>query len=208
MTWIISKRHKYVFVHIPKTAGSSIASEKYGGVLYESLGKNDLYRGGHKTVSELKEIVGEQWNGYFKFCFVRNPWDRFVSLYFYFKGDVIGANYDNKINTKLGRKAYNCKTFKQFCKKYTTFESNRHFWPQSNWIYENGKLCIDFVGRLETINQDFKAICKKLDLPEVQLPHYLKTSHGDYRGYYDESSKRLVGEYYRKDIELFGYRFE
>jgi hypothetical protein len=70
-----------------------------------------------------------------------------------------------------------------------------------------GKLLVDFVGRYETLAQDFAQICDRLAIA-VELPHVNRTAHWDYRDYYDTQTRQLVAEHFRADVELFHYEFE
>ncbi len=73
---------------------------------------------------------------------------------------------------------------------------------------DNGHLLVDFVGRFENLQDDFVYVCQRIGLPHLSLPH-VNASHRrpDYRSYYNEYTKHLVEEYFRRDIELFGYSF-
>jgi hypothetical protein len=84
-----------------------------------------------------------------------------------------------------------------------------HRWsPQMDWLSVNGEIAVDFVARVENIEEDFQRILKKLGLPPSQMPHRNRKLHWHYSSYYDQATRELVGEYYARDIEAFGYRFE
>jgi hypothetical protein len=84
-----------------------------------------------------------------------------------------------------------------------------HRWsPQVDWISVNGRLAVDFVARLENINQDFQEIRAQIGLQPVNFPHANAKWHKHYSQYYDPATRDLVGQYYARDIEAFGYQFE
>ncbi|MFO8053169.1 MAG: sulfotransferase family 2 domain-containing protein [Candidatus Omnitrophota bacterium] len=88
---LISHTYKFIFLHIPKTAGSSVAA-----TLKRNLNKNDLLLCPHTKAVRLKLTAKDKWKDYFKFTFVRNPWDRMVSAYFFLR---------NFRNRKIGKKS-------------------------------------------------------------------------------------------------------
>jgi hypothetical protein len=177
------------------------------------------------TASEYRRlgyVTPEQFEAYFKFAVVRNPWDRIVSEYKYRN---FAYHFDFK--TYL---------FKHLPKPGWT-DDYYHIRPQSDFLYEDGKCLVDYVGRFETLEADFKLICNRLNLPDCTLPHVNKSmaikrwfpknrkqllraiSHalllhrrvrhikGHYTEYYDEESRDFVSGLYQTDIVNFGYRF-
>lgn len=173
-TNMINNEYKFIFMHITKTGGSSI--EKLFN--YEGIK--------HQRPIELINILGQTtWDSYFKFTFVRNPWDRTVSEYFYRreKGSV-------------------ATDFKSWLKSMS-----RDSWAiglQSNWLQDKD---FDFIGKFENLQEDFEAVCEQINYPKVKLPHINSTSHEHYSMYYDEETKEIVREWHQKDIEKFNYDF-
>jgi len=196
---------KLIFVHIPKTGGRSI--EK----LLSGFGKRIEFQEGWDEKNKIwqqhltiKQILSLRKNcaDYFKFSFVRNPWDRMVSDYFYFmKHGISGEFKDFLMETDVYFDNFPIFNGRVGCKD--------HRLPQIHFLLdENDKYPIDFIGRFETLQQDFNIICDKVGIPPQELPHLNKTEHKHYSEYYDEETKQIVAEKYAKEIELFDYKFE
>ena len=187
---MVSHKHKYVFIHVPKTGGISI----------HHLLKTEPAEMNHNGLSVHKFD-----EDYFKFMFVRNPWDRFVSCYNYFLKNGRNTLEDQK----TGKLVQKYKTFQEFSINLPQIINqvksiNPHFNQQIHWLEEG----IDFIGRFENIQQDFDTICDKIGIPQQKLPHKNKSKHKHYTEYYDDETKSIVAETYAKDIEHFGYKFE
>lgn len=184
---IISHKHKFIFFHIPKTAGSSLTTyfQKYG-----------------KKVKRPHNFNSDLNRGFFRFGFFRNPWDRFVSKYFYFK------NYGQKLGNDLhsGEIVNRFNSFREFVINYENVSSefkSPHWKNQICWNVDR----LDFIGKFENLQEDFNTICDKIGIPRQKLPHKNKTRHKHYTEYYDDETKQVVAEKYAKDIEYFGYKF-
>ena len=235
---MISHHHKCIFVHIPKNAGQSIEHvflnllnldwETRAPLL---LRYNDRAELGPPRLAHLRaqEYVSyrylsqELFEEYFKFTFVRNPWSRMVSIYKYLK-----------FNQK-----YEFKSFLKNAFKNKVWRDDYWFVrPQSDFVCtEDGKLLVDFVGKFETLQEDFNDICTKIALAPIKIPHVNKSNvkpkpslhpirfieyvnyqisqinlkqiptFKKYQDYYDHESIEIVAELYKRDIELFGYKF-
>ena len=194
----ISHENKFLYVHIPKTAGMTIAA---------SLG---IEGPTHLTQDEIvkRHALNHDITDYYKFAFCRNPWDRFVSLYFYcISGSEMHGKFDHLKIKKL-KKSFD---FKLFCKMISydfhignKFVWNIHYNEQLDFIdLEN----INFIGKFENLQEDFNTVCDKIGIPQQQLPHKNKSKHKHYTEYYDDETRQIVAEKYAKDIEYFGYKF-
>ena len=88
-----------------------------------------------------------------------------------------------------------------------------HFKPQVEFIYNSisdknyDRCLVDFVGRFESLHEDFKKICGLAGIENVSLPKVNSSSRSSYRDYYDDRSIQIVRELYQQDINLFGYKF-
>jgi hypothetical protein len=201
---MISHKHKFIFIHIPKTAGTTI--EK---VLQDSsciLLSNTWDRQrvpyaplNHLTLQEIADsnfISRQQLKSYFKFCFVRNSWDKVVaeifcrSIAFLFEDLTVEQRIKKACDIAAREIGYG-----NHIRSQLDFISCRH-------------LQLDFVGRFENLQDDFDYVCGQLGVGRVQLPHLNKSDHKPYWEYYNAETRRLVAETYRQEIEHFGYVFE
>ena len=145
---------------------------------------------------------------YFTFAFVRNPWDRMVSIYHFFhQGGEVSAqqrtefadfrswlnNDDMIINPYFGPEI-------QRVLKTT---------PQAEWMKdENGTIAVDFIGRVERIDEDIQKLQEKIGLPRQSPPKMNPSNHSDYREYYDDETIDIVGKLFMDDIRLWNYTFK
>jgi hypothetical protein len=188
--------HKSIFIHITKTAGTSIAKALFGYLPY------------HYTAIDYRVIYGRKlFDQYFKFAFVRNPWDRLYSAYRYLKAG--GWNDDDKVWAQDNLSQY--ESFQSFVKQWLTKDNinkHKHFWPQSRFICdESNNLLIDHLAYFETINDDYDVIKKKLSTGQ-DIGHNNANPGNSYREAYDDESRDIVAEIYATDIALFGYDFD
>ena len=205
---LISDTNKFIFIHIPKTAGTSIRSalqtfslERPNSNLARVLKNFDLprdYRNFrfnlHTTLQQAQNKLPEDVFGeYKKLAFVRNPFDRMVS------------NYAYKVHGTSLKKRKRNDNFEEFV---TQCCRGRDLRQVDYLLNREGKIECDFIGRFETINEDYINIQRLLS---IELPALAKKNaskrEGAYREYYTDKTKDLVSEYYRQDIEEFGYQF-
>ena len=153
----------------------------------------------YKKVANKKNkitVTKEQYEKYFKFAVVRNPWDRAFSWYKNVMRDKIHKK-NQGITSDL--------TFNQFLKINIGKGMLR---PQTYWLKNyKGLIPLDYIGRFETLQDTFTKIKEHLNLPEIEFPHKKKGSGEDYRSMYDEESIAHVKNVYHEDIQLFGYTF-
>lgn len=189
---------KCVFIHVPRTAGTSICQALFGHSA-----------AGHKTVREYTHIFGDKFASYYRFSFVRNPYTRLVSVYEYLKrgghpawpenqtfGDEVIGAYDS----------FRCFVM-QWLRPGKTEWPLPHFYPQTHFLLLDDQLAVDFLGHVETIEEDFVTVCKHLD-EDTDLPTMNATS-GDrppLGAYYDSDAViQRVQEVYQSDFERLGY---
>lgn len=222
---ILSKSHRFIFVHIYKTAGTSVMAAflpharlvdrmafefrrtsrlfiRINGV----MGWNDdgmkQYTGFHKhaTAAEIRRKMGKvKFARYYRFAFVRNPYDLLVSLYYYIKQSPRHKHHD--VATKLD--------FKQFLKWHIGENPPN----QVDFVSDpaTGEVLVDDIGRFETLESDIKRIRRRVGLgEEVVVSHKNKSverKKRDFRDYFDEESRTLVADHFRRDLEGLGYSF-
>ncbi|WMI68460.1 sulfotransferase family 2 domain-containing protein [Mangrovimonas sp. YM274] len=214
---MISHKHKCIFIHIPKTAGSSVNYHLNGGLkldwkipnyefLYGWCPKRRIHLQ-HATAKQMLEfglVTEDQWKDYFKFTFVRNPWDRAYSDYLWVKQDV-------KIKG----------SFEDFLLKQNNFEGvlrdnsdkiyrGDHLMPQTDFFdfKENESYTLDMVGRFENFKMDFDKIKSILKINSNK--EYFEKRNNKKLSYYDFYSRsqiKLVRSIYGKDIELLNYKY-
>ncbi len=139
-------------------------------------------------------VTNQQYNSYFKFTFVRNPWARAWSW------------YKNVMRDELHLKSHGISGDMPFDEFLRRFSGKGHLKPQTFWLKDfEGKLPLDFIGRFENLHEDFQKACEAMQIPYIELPHQIKGSSEDYRENYDEDSLKIIGEVYKEEIKLFGY---
>ena len=188
---MISDIYKFIFLHIPKTGGTSI--EKYIKPYCFRVGHH------HLPAKRMEKRLGPQkFNQYFKFTFVRNPWDKYVSEYKWY------TNKKFRWPRKREKKFYRKMTFKEFLKKFDPDDAPHAFsYSQMIGDFKN----FDFIGRFESIEEDFREICHSTGMPKCRLKHEHQIKGPHYTEYYDDEAKQIVAEKYARDIEYFGYEF-
>lgn len=158
----------------------------------------------HYTAREFKDMLGQQkFDNAFKFTFVRNPYDKVLSHY----------KFRVKTNqTNLGNNPFDFNQWIEltYGKKDPAFyDKPKFFMPQINWLTDqNDQVLVDFIGRFENLQQDFNIVCDYAGMERKTLPHLNKTKKtGSYRDFYNESSREIITEHFRKDLDYFGYEF-
>jgi hypothetical protein len=190
--------HRCIFIHIPKAAGISVLRSLFG-----SLG------GAHRSARKYRLIFGdERFRDYFKFTFVRNPWDRLVSAFFFLKHGGLNAGDRRFSRRHLAR----FDTFGAFVRHWLrprNLHHTIHFVPQHEFIcLRKLTIAVDFIGRFETLETDFARIAERLGI-ECTLDHCnpAASRRPDYRTYYDERTRAIVANVYAEDIALLDYDF-
>jgi hypothetical protein len=146
---------------------------------------------------------------YFKFTFVRNPWDRFISAYTFLKAG--GSN--DKDNAWAEQNLRQYPDVNAFIKAWVNPQNVRswiHFRPQYEFIYHpNGQLLVDFVGKYENLAEDFRLVQDRIGT-DLELVHINLTAHRkrDYSSYFTAETAEIIGRVYARDIELFGYHYD
>jgi hypothetical protein len=216
-----SHEHKYLYFSVSKCAATTM---------------NRLLPDAHRAVTEriLRENVTDKvFDTYFKFGFVRNPWERIVSNYSMFV-EIERKETKRDIEHMFKRKQKQIR-FGEFVRKARRIKN--HHWAQCYDFLpkdSSGEILLDYVGRMENFDNSIRYICdnigvclddlvvekqaaekskikskKNLAEPSVKnVYHRNKSVHRDYKSYYTSELIDLVAEMYPDDIARFGYTFE
>jgi hypothetical protein len=203
----ISHKHNFVFIHVPKTAGSSIHVALKDFYELKGVQRADPpppihHMGAKDLLNEYPEC-----EGYFKFAFVRNPYERLLSGYSEFTQKVSGAE-SHRANYPLDIFKY--KDFSHFCVALESSEwiKDVHFRPQHELLYDGDECLVNFIGRYENLQNDLSHICKTVGIHGIDLassPKHRETRHAHWTAHYLPRTKRAIKECYARDFELFGY---
>ncbi|MBP3852936.1 MAG: sulfotransferase family 2 domain-containing protein [Erysipelotrichaceae bacterium] len=158
-----------------------------------------------------KPALGENEKDYYKFTFVRNPFDRLVSCYqskFHADQEIYRRDKEDFEFADYPYGNFSIDdSFDSFVRKVVKIPNHlldRHFCIQTSLVYDpDGKPKVDFIGKFENLEEEFEPIRKKYDLNP--LPHYNSSHAKDYRTYYTEETAKLVYKKYKKDFNTFGY---
>lgn len=235
----INRILKIMFIHNPKCGGSSmekffsmtnkynrfdkkilsglqIVSKKTLKTNYSEPWKNIILSRFNKPIQHLtpQELIDEnyiteaEFRNNFSFVFIRNPWDKVISSY---------ESYFKKLHPDFNKfllwvekiveyeKDGLCFIFKDKNKE----SMNTHFKEQHKFVNYNGEQIVNFIGRHENINNDFKKVCELTKVQYMSLEKINATAKKKhYSTYYNDEQMAMVGEIYKTDIELFNYKFE
>jgi len=207
----LSHSHKFIFIHVFKTGGTSIRAglERFLNRPQRRLCNRVRRRLGwalapdllatllpHARAIDVRAVLPPRvFDSYFKFAFVRNPWDWQVSFYSY-----ILQNPDHHEHTNVSR----LRSFEEFIR----YRTDRPVWSQKSFVTdEKDGWLVDFVGRFENLQADFAQVCARTRI-NATLPHLNDSRRADYRVYYDDRTVAAVREQCREDVECFGYEFD
>jgi hypothetical protein len=150
--------------------------------------------------SVVSSRPGGMYRKYFKFAFVRNPWDRLISSW---NNKVVQNNHFNFDEETL-QKMQELECFVDYLSELDLRRCDRHLRLQTSLIDLNN---IDFLGRFETFSSDYSKICEHLELPIDDMVNVNPGKRDNYQDYYNKALIEKVYSLYRKDIQLLGYSF-
>ena len=205
---IVSSLHKFIFAAIPKTGTHSVRQ-----ALREHMGPADMeqvrlfgekkfpipelaqLQHGHLSLQQVRPFLKPaDFDGFFKFAFVRNPFDRFVSYCAFMTRN--GGHFERDP--------------KGVMRHFLANPPHRHilFKPQTHFVTgEDGKLLSDYIGRVEQMQQSYDEICARIGIESRPLERVNSSSRSGYRDYYDAALVDGVSRLYASDLEAFGYSF-
>jgi len=201
---MISFQKRFLFVHIPKTAGNSIQStlrdysedqlvalrKEQDGIERFGLRNPNYKIKKHSTLCEYRDALGnKQFRSLYKFTCVRNPWDRMVS--YYFTPTQSPETWDRKGFQEIISNAVSVAD-------YLRLDRNEQD-PFAN---------VNYIIRFENLADDFRTVCGTLGISPTTLPRYNRSSREHYSKYYDDELRELVRMRFAAEIERFGYTFE
>ena len=216
---LISKAHKFIFVHIPKTGGS--AMHVWFKDYYQLKGEQRADPEPHVHHSTMEEIVSSfpDVSDYYKFAVTRNPWDRLVSGYYDFTQNR-KRHYSGKIILEKPLLS-EYKDFNEFCIDFpnSKWKDEIHFKPQNLFIKLNNANAMNYTGRQENLEEDFGKILLELGIVDdnfleekkkqnkVFLEKHRSSNHKHYRDCYTNQTKKIIGDFFEEDINMFEYNF-
>ena len=215
---LLSLRYNFLFVHIAKTGGTSIRAtlNRYRWrdpyYLPQFICSRISHLTGHrlgckfprhaKIIAAREMLPRELFESVFKFAFIRNPWDLQVSSFHHIRRERphLTAGHDD---------------FESFLRY--KFDPNRPYQfhidtsieLQSDYLVDlHGKVLVDFIGRYESLKEDFRETCRRIGINPPPLTHRRRaTNRLDYRSYYTDATAEIIAEGFKRDIDLFGYTF-
>ena len=222
---ILSHRHKFIFFCNGRTGTTSIEQalqplDEGARYAFRAL---DLFVAKHVPPAILRGCLPDAvWSGYFKFVFVRNPFDWFVSQWRHnfrlrqaARAPWVSKGPDGRI-LYLGRPmeelalketfdAEDAELLWGFLARYHRALPGAEGLLQSNFVCDaDGRQIVDFVGRFETLAPDFAQVLARLGL-DLPLPHLARTSHRHYAAHFTPAAAARVAQLWGRDFELFGY---
>ena len=219
---MLCNKYKIIFVHIPKTGGTSIEhafsddtfsdfsnpmSSGYMAQLInprmKQMKRSTISRlsfsdkNKHWDVKKYSEEESEDiFNSYFKFSFVRNPWARVYSMFIFLRKP--NSIFQKKSKEEQFLAFNNYVRSKKLCK----------FSNQFDWLSIDNKLVVDEIYRFENLQKDFDKLCNKIGKDKIKLPHFYNSeTKSNYVDVYNDETREIIGEYFLKDIKKFNYKF-
>jgi chondroitin 4-sulfotransferase 11 len=191
---MISDQYRFIFVHIRKTGGTSI--EK----VFEPTADATDVRHKHASLENYRKSYPRAFRRYFKFGFVRNPWDWLVSRYHW------SRDTQHLFDFPFAEMLRRIERREPLSAEASWLETGALL-PQWSRLAVRGAIAVDFVGRYERLQQDFDVVCDRIGHPRAGLPHVFATRHGHYTEYYDDAARAIVARVYAADIAAFDYHF-
>ena len=203
---MISHEHKFIFIHPPKTGGSSIEQA------LEHLCEFDHPK--HQYMCDIhyhfdnRKGNKRRFNSYFKFSTVRNPWARMFSLYKYYnRGKEWSIESFRKFISGrfAGNRGPDVQSVVDFCSIVN--EPSKGCKNFDKTISQENKIAVDFFIRLENFQEDFDYVCEEIGIKKSKVPHVYRTKNVNHKDFYDNDLIEKVGIKFQKDLDFFDYLF-
>jgi len=200
----VCNEKKFIFIHVPKNAGTSITKffnlqpDQFCGPNDGLVFNNIRYSPQHQPAWVLKNHpdLKNKYNEYFKFGFTRNPYSRVVSEYFWQK------------KIKRIRVDLNLEHFSEWLGELEKVKTRDHHMPQTYFLYENGVSIVDFIGKVENMEEDFRYVLQRINYPNINAK--LLTENKNHRPnevdmYLTDENKERIYKLYQEDFINFNY---
>lgn len=183
-----------IFIHVPKAAGTSINHALYGRTL------------GHYTISEIEAQFPRLVEQCFVFSVVRNPYDRLISAYhFAKKGRTVDMGMSNPDQYQIPEFGTFESFVNQWLVKQDLYSVDNVFRPQHLYVCRRENVVVDYLARIESMDDDIHNISKLLGKPLHIGKKNVNKGSESYRDYYSNELSETVYQLYRKDFEIFSY---
>lgn len=212
---MIFHAHRCIFVHIPRTGGTSVENLLWPGSA-ATRRESDLWMGfvdehhnkyqtdglQHLFATHIRAEVGaDVFSRYFKFTIVRNPWDKAVSQFMF-----MNKNKREKLRNFVGMRQGD--SFKRYL-ELAARTTHVHWEPQVKFLRDsNGEWLVDYIGRYENFSGSVSHVLRSVGLDATAIPHENRSNRGPYQDYYDDESREMVAQLYADDIEAFSYHYD
>lgn len=192
--------HRAIFIHIPKTAGTSVLAALGAPTVFDT----------HAPSRAYARAYPDLYASAYRFAFVRNPWDRFASAFHFMKQGT-----DWPMQQEWARRHIGDQSFAAFTHRLrnplfrASILAERFFWPQTFWLQgERNAKGVDQIFRFEEIDDATRALCRRFGIAApAETPHLRKVDKPDFRKLYDTEMIDIIANMYRRDIDTLNYSF-
>ena len=195
---------KLIFIHVPKSAGTSVK------ISLKKFTKEQIFPGiknfTHQSFSQIVNINKTITHNRTSFAVVRNPYERFVSIYRF-------VNRPIKLKKWFGRKAeevaYNIDTFEKFIDLFfmpvKLWQGKNHFTPQFEWV--DGVDCVFKINEKDKLNSFLKEFGVLEPIGHFNKQKNYSGNNKMYKDYYNQNTKKIISKHFKKDLDFFKYVF-
>ena len=202
---------KFIFIHIPKTGGSTIKRH-----LVPMRGNTNTLM--HPHILDYIDKLPET-SDFFKFTCIRNPWELVVSRYFYrlklienAKGNSRVKNPDATFDEFVKNEEIFVNSFKSWVspksEAFKMYEEGRSFGSQYDLLSDSdGNMLMDKIIRYENFENELNNLLVAMGIITYDKFHLNKSNHANYQMYYDQETRKIIADRFVKDIDYFKYSF-